>query len=55
MTETYNMTLGLLSAETAGPGAKAILDSAKQGLGFVPNMYAAMANQTGLLESYSFG
>ena len=55
MTETYKMTLGLLSSDAAGPGAREVLEKAKQGLGFAPNMYGAMANQPGLLESYSFG
>lgn len=55
MTETFKMTLGLLSSDAAGTGAREVLEKAKQGLGFAPNMYGAMANQPGLLESYSFG
>lgn len=45
-------TLPLLTIETADGKAKALLEQAKQQLGFVPNMYGAMANEPALLEAY---
>ncbi|WP_210186559.1 carboxymuconolactone decarboxylase family protein [Hyphomicrobium sp. NDB2Meth4] len=50
---TYKInTLPLLSIEGATGKAKALLEKAKQSLGFVPNMYGAMANEPALLEVY---
>lgn len=41
--------------ESAAPSAKAILEQAQKSLGFVPNMYAYMANAPELLETYTHG
>lgn len=50
---TYKInTLPLLAIEAATGKAKALLEKAKQSLGFVPNMYGAMANEPALLEAY---
>mgnify|MGYP001057154335 CR=1 FL=1 len=38
--------------ETANSIASSILDDAKKAMGFVPNMYAKMANNPALLDSY---
>lgn len=54
MRPTYRMRdLPLLSIETAQGKAKASLVKAKQQLGFVPNMYGAMANEPALFEAYA--
>lgn len=53
---TYKIsTLPLLTIETATGKAKSLLEKAKQALGFVPNMYGAMANEPALFEAYSTG
>lgn len=41
-----NNTVSLLSQE--------ILEKTKKGLGFVPNMYSIMSNNTSLLDAYSY-
>lgn len=54
MTATYNIRdLPLLTIETAEDKAKALLQKAKHQLGFVPNMYGAMASEPALFEAYS--
>lgn len=51
---TYKMTtLPMHTIETAPSKAKALLEKAKQKLGFVPNMYGAMANEPALYEAYA--
>jgi len=56
MTSTYRVKgLPLLSIEKAQGKAKALLVKAKQQLGFVPNMYGAMANEPALFEAYASG
>jgi uncharacterized peroxidase-related enzyme len=56
MTSTYRIkNLPLLSIEEAQGKAKASLVKAKQQLGFVPNMYGAMANEPALFEAYASG
>lgn len=51
---TYRIKdLDLLTIESANGKAKALLDSAKRKLGFVPNMYGAMANEPALYEAYA--
>jgi uncharacterized peroxidase-related enzyme len=50
---TYKFsTLPVLTIEAAVDKAKALLEKARQSLGFVPNMYGAMANEPALLEAY---
>lgn len=52
MRTTYKIReLPLLAIETATGKAKALLESAKQTMGFVPNMYGAMANEPALYEA----
>ncbi|HEY8261081.1 MAG TPA: carboxymuconolactone decarboxylase family protein [Methylosinus sp.] len=54
MTTIYKLEeLGLLTIETATGKARDLLDAAKRQLGFVPNMYGAMANEPALLDAYS--
>lgn len=54
MTIIYKIkSLPLQTLETAAPQAAAILDSTQKKLGFVPNMYAAMANAPELLTAYT--
>lgn len=40
------------TSETANPITSVILDEAKKAMGFVPNMYATMANNPALLDAY---
>ena len=47
--------LSILTTETAVGKAKALLESAKQKLGFVPNMYGAMACEPALYQAYASG
>lgn len=47
--------LSILTIDTAIGKAKALLEGAKQKLGFVPNMYGAMANEPALYEAYARG
>lgn len=51
----YQLTLSPLSPEQASPLARQRLAEARKGLGFVPNMYAVMANAPGLLDTYVHG
>ncbi|MEQ1719314.1 MAG: carboxymuconolactone decarboxylase family protein, partial [Hyphomicrobium sp.] len=44
-----------LAIETATGKVKALMEGAKQWLGFVPNMYAAMANEPALYQAYASG
>jgi uncharacterized peroxidase-related enzyme len=53
--QTYNLDLPLRTTEDPDPAVAALLAGPKKALGMVPNMYAAMANFPGLLETYSFG
>jgi uncharacterized peroxidase-related enzyme len=55
MTQIAQLTLTGKTIENANPGAKAALEGARKSLGFVPNMYANMANSPGVLETYLKG
>jgi AhpD family alkylhydroperoxidase len=55
MSETARLTLEPKTMETAEPRAQAAMEAARKGLGFIPNMYANMANAPGLLETYLSG
>ena len=55
MTHEAKLTLPPQSLETATPRAKAVLEKAKAQVGFIPNMYAGMANSPGLLQTYLDG
>lgn len=53
MRATYKIKdLPLLAIETATGKTKTLLENAKQKMGFVPNMYGAMANEPALFEAY---
>ncbi|WP_290636720.1 carboxymuconolactone decarboxylase family protein [Aquisalimonas sp.] len=55
MSAPYQTSLDLRTPETAeGDAAKGLKD-AKEALGFVPNMYGAMANSPGVLTTYQHG
>jgi len=47
------MTYTVHTIESAPAGAKEILEGAKKGLGFVPNMFAVMAEAPALLKAYT--
>ncbi len=51
----YKISLAPQTIENAEPRAKALLESTRAKLGFVPNMYALMVNGPGLLETYQAG
>lgn len=55
MSSEYKMTLSPKTLPNAESKAKAVLEKAKAQLGFIPNMYAGMANSPGLLETYLDG
>lgn len=55
MKDAYKMTLPAITPESAEPRARAVLQEAVDRLGFIPNMYAAMVNSPGLLETYMRG
>lgn len=55
MLADYKISLPPLSPENADPDAKAVLDRALAQTGFIPNMYARMANQPALLDVYLYG
>lgn len=52
MHSEYQLTLPPQTIETAEPAARAALEKALASTGFIPNMYARMANLPGLLETY---
>lgn len=53
--DRYRMILPLVDSLTAGAGAREQLEQARQQLGMIPNMYAAMANLPAALETYRLG
>ena len=55
MLSNYKTALTLKTADNAEPEAKALLEAAQKKMGFVPNMYKAMANSPGLLSTYVQG
>jgi len=54
MSSNYQITLTPRTSHDAEPRAKAGLESAQKALGFIPNMYANMANSPILLDSYLY-
>ncbi len=46
------LSMQLHTTESASPTCSTILENAQKGLGFIPNMYAGMANNTALLDGY---
>lgn len=55
MKDTPSLTLPPVTIDNADATAKSLLEDAQRRLGFVPNMYANMANSPGLLETYMHG
>lgn len=55
MPADYQLTLTAQTIEDAAPKASAGLQKAQEKLGFIPNMYARMANSPGLFEAYQQG
>ena len=55
MTADAELDLPKIDLDTAGAEARPILEKAKAQVGFVPNMYAGMANAPALLETYLDG
>lgn len=55
MNSIAKLNLGMKTVATAEPRAKAALEAAQKSLGFIPNMYANMANAPGVLETYLGG
>lgn len=55
MLSEYKTKLSLRTTTDAAPEAKALLEATQKKLGFVPNMYYAMANSSGLLNTYMQG
>lgn len=49
------LTLPAITLDSAAPKAREVLEKAQKQVGFIPNMYAYMANFPGLLETYLFG
>ena len=55
MNDAAKLTLPPKTLETKDPRAKEVLEKAKAQVGFIPNMYAGMANSPGLLQTYLDG
>jgi uncharacterized peroxidase-related enzyme len=55
MSNRYLNSLPALSLETATGAQKEILEAAQKQVGFIPNMYANMANVPGVLSTYLHG
>lgn len=55
MLAEHQLNLPLLSTDTASPEGKVVLEKALAQIGFIPNMYGAMVNVPGLLETYLAG
>lgn len=55
MSAEYKLTLPFKTLENADPEAREVLEKAKAQLGFIPNMYAGMANAPDLLATYLDG
>ncbi len=55
MSNRYLNSLPALNLETAIGAQKDILESAQKQVGFIPNMYANMANVPGVLSTYLHG
>lgn len=53
MTNTFKTSLPLRTVDDADTTVSAPLQATQKAMGFVPNMYGAMANLPGLLDAYS--
>lgn len=54
MSSNYKLSLAPRTVNDAAPRARAGLEIAQKALGFIPNMYANMANSPILLDSYLY-
>lgn len=54
MSSNYKLSLAPRTINDAAPRARAGLENAQKALGFIPNMYAHMANSPTLLDSYLY-
>lgn len=55
MSETARLSLQPITHDSAGGAAKETLGRVVEQMGFVPNMYANMANSPAVLDTYLFG
>lgn len=55
MSETFKTSLALRTEQDSNPSIAEPLQGIRKQLGFVPNMYAAMANLPALLDAYQYG
>ncbi|MDE2344301.1 MAG: carboxymuconolactone decarboxylase family protein [Betaproteobacteria bacterium] len=55
MSSTARLSLPVQGLDSADAEARRVLERAKAQVGFIPNMYAGMANAPGLLETYLDG
>jgi uncharacterized peroxidase-related enzyme len=55
MRAEYKLKLTVKTIEDAVPKARAGLQQAQEKMGFIPNMYARMANSPGLFDTYQQG
>lgn len=55
MRQTARLSLTPINLDTAQGRAKEVLDTALKQVGFIPNMYAGMANLPALLDTYLHG
>ncbi len=55
MKAEYQMTLPPQTLAIAPPAARALLEKARERVGFIPNMYEVMANSPGVLDTYLEG
>ncbi|MDD5410033.1 MAG: carboxymuconolactone decarboxylase family protein [Methylobacter sp.] len=55
MRAEYKLKLTAKTIEDAAPKARAGLQQAQEKMGFIPNMYARMANSPGLFDTYQQG
>jgi uncharacterized peroxidase-related enzyme len=55
MLSEYTLKLPALTVSTASSDASSLLQEAQRNFGFVPNMFALMANSPGLLSTYAHG
>jgi uncharacterized peroxidase-related enzyme len=55
MSQTFRMRLPVQSLTSEAPQVRAVLEKALKQVGFIPNMYARMANSPGLLDAYLYG
>lgn len=55
MNKAYQTTLPFPTPATASSKGVPLLENAQKKLGFIPNMYGAMVNSPGYLETYQLG